>query len=152
MKYQKKCDCCGHVVTAYTHHLNKNLLSALRQLVDFYEEHRKPANLQKDLSLTKNQYNNFQKLQYFNLVKKISGSSSWFPTVVGINFIYGRDSVFNPVATFGDRVLPNDHEAWKTHTGAVKITNIRDIDVDSYKQKEEYRDEKRNDRNLFNKL
>lgn len=65
MKYSETCSCCDHTVTAYTHILNKSLVEALIQLVDFYNVKKCKCRLQNDLNLTKNQYNNFQKLQYF---------------------------------------------------------------------------------------
>jgi len=70
MKYKDTCHCCGHSITAYSHHINKPLVEALRQLVDHYEDRGIACNLQNHLRLTKNQYNNFQKLQHFDVVRR----------------------------------------------------------------------------------
>lgn len=146
MKYQETCDCCGNKITAYTHNLNKPLVSALRQLVDFYQDtqidHRvsgKVCNLAKDLKLTHNQLANFQKLQYFGLVQDTKGG--WYPTQLGIDFINGVERVYSPVATFKSEVLPFSHEAWKTHSKPV-LVGVKEIDETSYKQREEYASEK----------
>lgn len=147
MKYQEKCECCESVLTAYTHSINVPLVKALRQLVDFYEKQKSPANLQKDLSLTKNQYNNFQKLQYFDLV--VRTPKGWFPTQYGMNFIAGTVFVPNFVATLGSKVIEKGHPAWKTHKKTQEFINVKDIDSDSYKHREEYQAEKSQQLNLI---
>lgn len=146
MKYHEKCECCGNVITAYTHNLNKPLVGALRQLVDFYQgsqiDHRVvglACNLANDLKLTHNQLANFQKLQYFGLVRDTKGG--WYPTQLGIDFINGVERVYSPVATFKSEVLPFSHPAWETHPKP-HVVGVKDIDETSYKQREEYANEK----------
>lgn len=141
MKYQKHCQCCGHTITAYTHKLNKPLVRALKQLVDFYEVSRRPANLQKHLDLTKNQYNNFQKLQYFKLVQHTK--EGWLPTLKAIEFIYNRVRIRDNAITFGKDILDYEHEAWRFKNVRYNYITILEIDVLSYKKREEYQDEKR---------
>lgn len=148
MKYQENCECCGNVITAYTHNLNKPLVSALRQLVDFYQktqyiDHRvsgMACNLASDLNLTHNQLANFQKLQYFGLV--LDTKDGWFPTSLGIDFINGTEKVLNPVATFKNEVLPYTHKAWATHKTAPFLIGVLDVDVSCYKKREEYAQKK----------
>lgn len=141
MNYQEKCPHCGHIKTAFIHKLNKQLVKALRQLVDFYGENGSGCNLQRDLNLTKNQYNNFQKLQYFDLVFKTK--DGWFPTSVGMHFIFGSMSALNKVATIESVVLPSSHEAWKTHKGKIpEPVKVQEIDADSWKNREDYQAEK----------
>lgn len=147
MHFSTKCECCGHTSTAYTHKLGKNLVQALRQLVDWYEETKSPAHLQRHLNLTKTQYNNFQKLQYFNLVRNIP--EGWLPTPLGIDFIYNRAMVLNTVATIENNVLSSLHGAWKTHKGKEpKLVSVRDIHLISYKTRSEYQLEKSRQLNL----
>ena len=55
MNYQTKCHCCGHIKVAYVSYLSKQLVRALRKLVDYYDDTKKYCNLQKDIELTKNQ-------------------------------------------------------------------------------------------------
>jgi len=148
MKYQERCECCGGVVTAYTHNLNVPLVKALRQLVDYFEANRKACNLQESLSLTHNQLANFQKLQYFGLVYGVR--EGWIPTQEGIEFIHGEYSVMNPVATMANKVLPDNHKAWETHTKERYLVGVNEIDNFSYKRREDYQAEKSPQANLFN--
>ena len=141
MKYKKTCECCRQTITAYTHNLNKPLIQALRQLVDFYDTNRRECNLQGDLRLTKNQYNNFQKLQYFKLVQRTE--HGYYPTQKGSDFIYGKVPCFNSVATYGKDVLEYNHEAWVTHKSQPYKVMVSDIDQFAYKKREEYKEEKR---------
>jgi hypothetical protein len=140
MNYQERCSHCGHINTAYVHKLNIPLVRALRQLVDFYENNHKGCNLQKDINLTKNQYNNFQKLQYFGLVNKTA--HGWFPTDLGNNFILGKEKCQDISATMESIILPLTHEAWKTNSRYPKMISVSDIDIFSYKKREEYKLEK----------
>jgi hypothetical protein len=120
---RKECPACGHVTCVYSHNLNRPLVSALRQLVDFYETCRRPANLQQDLSLTKR-----------------AGSRGWVPTVEGTGFVYGLIRIRTTALTFAGEVLPFDHEAWKDRS--FRIASVRVIDEASYKQPAEYKAEK----------
>lgn len=140
MQYSKKCECCGHEVVAYTHKLNKSLVSALRKLVDFYEINRRKANVDKDLDLTYNQQSNFQKLRYFKLVYRDSGGR--IPTQKWVNFIYGSSPCENTSATLGKSILYPDHEARQTHKHPIKMLYIHDVDETQYKRKEDYAQEK----------
>lgn len=142
MKYQKRCECCGHLTTAYSHKLNKPLVKALRQLVDYYEDTKCACNLQKDLDLTKNQYNNFQKLQYFKLVQHTK--EGWYPTNKAQLFIFGKESINNTAVTFGKNILDMTHQAWRIKKIRHKYIFIKDIDELSFKKREEYQEEKGN--------
>jgi len=147
MKYKQSCECCGHNMTAYTHNLNKPLVNALIQLTNFYWKMHKPANLQKNLNLSKNQYNNFQKLQYFRLVKRIE--KGWLPTEDGLDFVDNKIMIQSPVATLGKNILPLYHDAWKTHSGKVRRLYISDIIGYQYKTRPEYQEEKSNQASLI---
>lgn len=140
MKYHKMCECCGHKISAYTHSLNKPLVQSLKAVVEHYERTGKACNLQQHLNLTKNQYNNFQKLQYFDFV--VNTQSGWFPKQRGKDFIYGKIVVKVPVATFGKQILGENHEAWETHKKDRRVVSITDIDSTCWKQKVSYQEEK----------
>jgi hypothetical protein len=146
MKYQKKCEHCGHAEVAYTYVLNKSLINALRQLVDFYESNKKAAAL-KDLNLTNSQYGNFAHLQYFGLTKPTP--EGWYPSNDGIAFIYGDAPTVMPVAVMKGQVLHYDHEAWATHEGKPREYFVRDINEDAYKKRPEYAAEKSTASSLF---
>lgn len=137
MKYQTECEACGHIVTAYSHHLNKGLVGALRKLVDYYLRNKRFAVLS-DLMLTINQYSNFQKLQYFKLIFRTP--SGWFPTPLGIRFILGQVAIPDRARTFGKEILERDHPAWKN----VEVTDrfVWEINQLAYKRADAYRAEK----------
>jgi len=141
MKYSKQCGCCGHLVTAYSHNINAQMVQALEQVVDYYMKYSKGCNLQKHLKLTKNQYNNFQKLQYFGVV--VNTETGWIPTRLGVGFIRGEMAIMNPVATFGKEILGQFHEAWYTADKKPKQTYIHQIKNYEYKGRESYKEERR---------
>jgi hypothetical protein len=141
MNYKKQCECCGHQVTAYSHNINAQLADALEQLVNFYIRTARGCNLQKDLKLSKNQYNNFQKLQYFALVH--NEETGWFPTSRGVNFINGEIAVEAPVATFGKEILNSWHPAWQTAEKRPAPLHITQVKNYNWKGREEYKEEKR---------
>lgn len=141
MKYQQVCEHCHHVDAAYVHKLNVPLVKCLRRLVDFYHRTSEGASLQKDLNLTINENNNFQKLQYFDLVFRIEGQG-WFPTQKGIDFICGDTQVPDRVATINSEVLPDTHPAWETSSKRPMLIAVWEVDQESYKKREEYQKEK----------
>lgn len=140
MKYQNKCDHCGHAETAYTYNLNVGKVQALRKLVDLYEAKKKPIELG-DMNISNSQYTNFCHLAYFKLAQHVPGEG-WVPTPDGIEFIYGKVYVTLPVAVMNGRVLPADHEAWKTHDSPRVDKFVWDIDNLAYKKRPEYAAEK----------
>jgi hypothetical protein len=87
MKYKITCGECGHQDTAYLHSLNLGKVQALRKLVDFYELHKRPCQMEQ-LYLSNSQYTNFGHLQYFKLALHIP--DGWIPTEDGIAFIHGE--------------------------------------------------------------
>ncbi len=82
------CPCCNSEVVVRKESLSKGLVDTL---VKFYIECRLYAinqlHLQDETDLTKNQYNNFQKLQYFKLVEKTQRVGVWKITEAGVDFI-----------------------------------------------------------------
>jgi hypothetical protein len=129
------------MVTAYAHNLNAQMVQALEQVVDHYWKKGTGCNLQKDITLTKNQYNNFQKLQYFGLV--VNTEKGWIPTQLGSKFMAGELVILNPVATFGKEILSPLHEAWKTVEKKPNTLHIRQIRNYNWKGREEYKEERR---------
>ena len=132
------CQCCGHKTTIYKHTLNASMVSALAKLVEFYEKNKARANLQKDLALTKNQYNNFQKLQYWGLVHR--NNLGWLPTWKAMDFIHFGVSVVSRVATKESEPLPFDHPVWQGKIPPMKFAS--EFFPEKYNQREEYQEEK----------
>lgn len=69
MEEIQKCPTCGHAIMRHKHRFSNSLAQIFIQLSSKFGE-RAPFHLQKDFTFTKNQYNNFQKLQYWGLVEK----------------------------------------------------------------------------------
>ena len=133
--HTKHCETCGHVTRLYAHTINKPLVSALAQAYKF----GKDFNLQKDLSLTKNQYNNFQKLQYFGLISKHRGTTQWHVTLLGENFILGRVPICNKAFTFGKEIVPVDEV--EIITGVTPVHSnvfVSDVLKSDYKKLQDY--------------
>lgn len=143
MPYTEICHHCGHAQVAYVHHLNKPLVSALRQLVDFYELHKRGANLQKDLDLTKSLFTNFQKLQYFGFVRRET-ALGWFPTQLGIDFIYGLVQSCTHTTTISG-VVRSDIPPPENN----RYLFVYEIDTTQYKQRDEYQAEKSQQTSMF---
>ena len=129
MKKIHTCQCCGHTTREYRHKLNKAMITALYQLY----RRGVPSNLQKELVLTKNQYNNFQKLQYFKLVERVVGTSLWKVTELGNLFCDGSIGIPNTAYTFGKTILSKD----VCHDDIITIDDYPDI-VEHYRKRENY--------------
>ena len=89
---------------------------------------KQTAHLQDDLSLTKNQYNNFNKLKYFGLVIKES-NGRWGIDVDGWGFLSGAMRAHKKVRTFRNKVVETSEET-------VGIEDFRDL-PDMYSKGEE---------------
>lgn len=142
MKYRKDCECCWHRSAVYVKSLNKGLIQALGKLIEFYNLKHRPANLQKDLNLTHNQYCGFQQLQYFGLVDH-DVKNSRVPTPFWMDFFDWQIPCENRVATLNNKRLPFDHECRETDKKKWKVRYVWEFDSQyRYKSKEEYQLEK----------
>lgn len=84
------CPHCGSKITARKESLSRGLMDTLYKFADATTRIGKAEiHLQKDTHLTKNQYNNFQKLRYFGLVAKGSEPGKWLLTSRGRDFLLG---------------------------------------------------------------
>jgi len=96
MEEIKFCEHCGAKLTGRWESLSAGLGNVLIMFAKEVKNIGKNCiHLQKDLKLTKNQYNNFQKLQYFGMVAKIKDetkikSGYWFLTKKAIDFLQGE--------------------------------------------------------------
>lgn len=87
------CEKCGAKTVEYRHNLSDFLVTALARLD---EAGGGPLNIM-DLDLTRNQWDNFQKLRYFDLVEQVSADDGrrkagyWRITEHGRRFIRGED-------------------------------------------------------------
>ena len=124
----KICPTCNAKTVRYKHVFNKGLALGLAKLYEV----GKPAN-PSDLGLTHNQYNNFQKLRYWDLVSKwidLKGKHKgglWMVTPMGNSFVSGS-AIRSHVWTYRGERVEYDGEP-------VLITNYLPTD---YKQRVEY--------------
>jgi hypothetical protein len=162
MKYQKKCECCGHIMTAYTHKLWKQQIEMLWKLIWFHLKTWRPAIIS-ELWLTPVQYSIFAKMQYFDLIvqqlfevpdkkmEKLCKKIGRVPTPMWYAFYTWKCPVYSRVATMNWKRLSDCHEAWDTDKEKRKMVYRRDIENEKSKTHEEYKNEKRKFRlrNLF---
>lgn len=102
------CQCCGQPIMKHKHYFNKSLADILLNVSNKYGSNT-PFHLQKGLSLTKNQYNNFQKLQYWGLVEKcfVSGQrqSGYWKLTEDVMGILNGERIPSYVSTFNNKVV-----------------------------------------------
>ena len=143
MKYTETCECCGHVVTAFTHSLNWGLAIAFNKFMQKFYDVRRPINPNKELGLTHNQLANWQKLRYWDLIRQIDGQGLWIPTNTGHWFFGGTVAIPKVVATMNAERITSGHAAWETHTKDVELVKFSDLATDfKYKKRPEYQAEK----------
>lgn len=112
-----KCECCGASLKAYWHTLTPGLVSTLIRMIQAVKTKGvNEIHLQKEVEMTKNQYNNFQKLRFFGLVAKVRNDDSthktgyWLITNRGGEFLRGKISIPRRVKTFRNQVEDHDPE------------------------------------------
>lgn len=121
------CPTCGQPMDRYKHSISRMLSNILLTVRNFHV----PFHLQKDAKLTKNQYNNFQKLHYWGLVSNdCEESGYWFITYHGRRFLNGEISIPKWVQTFNNSVVDESDELIHI-SKCIELSN-------SYKQKPEY--------------
>jgi|TARA_R110000803_G_scaffold74353_1_gene138393 hypothetical protein len=101
MKESKYCEHCKAKMVEYKHGFSKPLATGLWRLY----KAGGTVNL-KDLNLTRNQWDNFQKLRYWDLVAPayretgLRMSGCWYITPVGIEFIENGTAIKKSVWTY----------------------------------------------------
>jgi hypothetical protein len=123
------CPHCGAKMVEYRHSMTIPLVTGLRAIL---RSGGGPINI-KELHLTRNQWDNFQKLRYWGLVfqVEIDGQRKkgvWQITKEGIGFLFNESQVPKRVWTYrGETVRVSNLEM-------VRITQI----VDWYEKREDY--------------
>lgn len=123
----KKCTCCGASLKSYKHSLNKGLVKGIYSLY-------KKGGVAKlaDLPLTKNEFNNFQKLGFWGLIEKevVGGerTSRWILTDNGLGFVRGVERVPKWVETYRKEKVSQ----------SLEMVNIKDVIEFKYKKREDY--------------
>ena len=106
------CRCCRQPIMKHKHSFSKSLANILLQACNRFKIGY-AFHLQKDLKLTKNQYNNFQKLRYWGFVSKHFENGKrkggyWFLTCEAVRVIKEGKLFAKKVITFNNEVLETE--------------------------------------------
>lgn len=132
MKENKTCEHCGAKIVEYKHNFSSALAVGLYRL---YQENR-AINI-KHLGLTRNQWDNFQKLRYWGLVQKAIDETGkriggcWSITPLGTAFIEQGIGVSKYVWTYRGETVRFEGDT----------CFFKDVHPVAYKQREQYAEE-----------
>lgn len=122
----KICEHCGAKIVEYKHSISKGLISCL----DLISKREGPVNLN-ELGFNYNQQSNFQKLRYWDLVRKSDPKNvkggEWVITEKGLNFIKKIITLPKSVWTFRGEPVRYEGEA-------IFVDQVKE----SYKTRKEY--------------
>jgi len=124
MSNVERCQHCDAKIVEYKHNLTPGLVSGL---IELSKAGGGPINL-KELGLTRNQWDNFQKMRYWGLVSKVGGDRTgvWEITSLGRDFVEGRTSCKKSVWTYRGATVRTDG----------KDTFITDLNLEPYYQEQ----------------
>jgi len=117
----ERCKCCGASMKSFYHTLSPGIVSGLIRAIQFVHTNKKNQfHLQKDLTnLTKNEYNNFQKLRFHGLIAHVPNKSGyWLITKRGGQFLRGEIAIPDQVQTFRNNVI--GHSEGRIHINQLK--------------------------------
>ena len=125
------CECCGASLMTHKHSISKSLVVGLIRLYKAGGE----CNI-KELGLTRNQWDNFQKLKYWGLVQQVNVDGKqktgvWKVTPKGLSFLAGREFIPKTLRTFRGAVVPSEP------TKSISIKGFDDLDV-LYRKRDDY--------------
>lgn len=108
----KYCECCGAKMVEYVHVLSKGLVRCLAKLA---VAGGGPLSIADDLKLSKSEYTNFGKLQYWQLVEhadpQVERGGIWKLTTAGWAFVSGELALQPRVWTYRGRVVRFENAA-----------------------------------------
>jgi len=108
---EKKCPVCGHIEKAWWQPLSRSLVRCLCRFGNAVKQKKfNKIHLQREIELTKSEYNNFQKLQYFGLVAKHDERGCWVLTKRGLEFLQNKIAVNTKVLTLKDKKIEEGTE------------------------------------------
>ena len=101
------CEACGASLKKWKHNLTRPLVITFLKFCDTVKKKgMNSVNLQTEMQLTKNQYNNFQKLRYFGLVAKDRKKhGSWVITRWGGKFMRNELAIPRQVISFRNHIV-----------------------------------------------
>ena len=115
MDYKEKCPHCGATMKAYWHTLTPGLVETFKKIIDGVKaKGLNSVHLQKDLDLSKSEYNNAQKLRYWGLIyyadREKTNSGQWLITRLGGQFIRCESDVPKKIKTFRNHIEEKSEE------------------------------------------
>ncbi len=109
-----ECPHCGAAMKEWHHTLSVGLVICLIKAIKFVKNRNINKFHLRDLELTQNEYNNFQKLRFHGLIahadKDNIKSGYWLITTRGGQFLRGEVSVPKRVKTYRNQVIGHDTE------------------------------------------
>ena len=115
---ENNCKTCGAKLLGRWEYITKGQINTLTKFIKAVKLHnRNSIHLQDDIELTKNEYNNFQKLRYNGLVAHAFDTGCWLITRRGANFLRREIDLPKGVLIFRNRIQ-------KYHTTKVTIESI----------------------------
>lgn len=136
---ENNCPHCGASMKRWWHTLTPVLVECLIDIrAKVVEKNENKVHLQKDLFLTKNEYNNFQKLRYHALVAKYKENGVhvpgyWLVTKRGADFLNGVIKVPMKVASYRNRVVAKSEDLVSITdiiSGDTQVERVFDISFD----------------------
>jgi DNA-directed RNA polymerase subunit M/transcription elongation factor TFIIS len=105
------CDHCGASMKKHWHSITPGLATALVKFrLAVHNKNSNSIHLQSEINLTKNEYNNFQKLRFHALIAKTGKTGYWLLTHRGAQFLNGEMAIPERVETFRNRVVAHSEE------------------------------------------
>lgn len=104
------CPNCGAKMQKYWQSLTPGLLTCLVKFARTAQKLRQRSVHLKNVGFTRNEYNNFQKLRYFDMVAFGAGEGEWEVTSFGWDFIRGKVTCSKRVLTYRAKVEDRDPE------------------------------------------
>lgn len=134
------CPHCGASMSRYWHRLSKGLVQTLVKFkMAVIEKQENKIHVPKEVVLTKNEYNNFQKLRYHALVAKSRNakgdhdSGYWVLTRRGNEFLKGLITVPEKVQTFRNKITDRS-------TNRVSVHDVMREDAKVWDEKHDFLD------------
>jgi hypothetical protein len=106
-----KCPTCGSNTTGRWERLTPGIVRSLIKMWQVvHSTNKNSVHLQQQCDFSKNEYNNFQKLRYFGLVRPTGARGRWLITRRGGHFIHGRAKVNAKLLIFQNGIKDRSSE------------------------------------------
>lgn len=111
LKDKEHCANCHASMKMFWHNITPGLVGCLIKAIEYVKKNGNHFNLQKDLNLSKTEYNNFQKLRFHGLIAHSGDKVGyWLITKRGGAFLRNEVAIPAGVKTFRNRVEGHTEE------------------------------------------